>query len=259
MRGGINIFAGLLRNAADGGGTFHTGRRCPEEPRFLYPYKATHEGKGTGHTFPLAAFEEGILSALREVDPREVIPTNGHVADTLALAGELAEVEGKIAKATAQLVANPDVDALVGVLRSLEGQKRRISEELTKARQNSATPLGEAWGDCRSLMAVACSSDENRVRLRAVLRRVIDSIWVLIVPVGIDRDRVCAAQVHFAGGEHRRSYLIFHRAATRARKARSWTRSFADAATPGELDLRRRDHARKLEKALLALDLSQMT
>jgi hypothetical protein len=40
-----------------------------------------------------------------------------------------------------------------------------------------------------------------RLRLRAALRRIIDSIWLLVVPRG--RDRLCVAKVRFTGGGQR--------------------------------------------------------
>jgi hypothetical protein len=70
-----------------------------------------------------------------------------------------------------------------------------------------------------------------------------------VVPRGLDR--LCAIQVWFAGGKRHRDYLILAR-----RNGQWWARSLATAAKASGLDLRKRSDAARLEKALLAVDLS---
>jgi hypothetical protein len=84
----------------------------------------------------------------------------------------------------------------------------------------------------------------------------VDSIWLLVVSKG--RDRLCAAQIWFQGGERYRDYLILHHPAHANGAGRTeggWAvRSLATAAKVGSLDLRNPKHALRLEKALSALD-----
>jgi hypothetical protein len=98
---------------------------------------------------------------------------------------------------------------------------------------------------------------DARLRLRLALRRIVDGIWLLVVPRG--RVRLCAVQVYFAGGKRHRDYLIFHRAAGNHRPAAWWARSLASAAgAAGELDLRKRAHARQLQGLLETLDVEAL-
>jgi hypothetical protein len=87
-----------------------------------------------------------------------------------------------------------------------------------------------------------------RLRLRAELRRVVDSVWLLVVPRG--RDRLAAVQVHFAGGGWR-DYLLLHRppkANARVRTPGRWYVASARDFDPG--DLRDREEARQMEEFL---------
>jgi hypothetical protein len=49
---------------------------------------------------------------------------------------------------------------------------------------------------------------DARLRLRSTLRRIVDSIFLLVVPRG--RDRLAVAQVYFQGGQKVRAYFIIH-------------------------------------------------
>jgi hypothetical protein len=74
--------------------------------------------------------------------------------------------------------------------------------------------------------------------------------------------RTAAVQLRFAGGACR-SYLIVHRKANggsvQARPAKTWSESFADVAPDlGDLDLRRPDHVKRLERGLASLDLDAL-
>lgn len=103
---------------------------------------------------------------------------------------------------------------------------------------------------------------DARLRLRSVLRRVVESMWLLVVPRG--QDRLAAVQIWFAGGEGRhRDYLVWRRQAKangHGRVAdgsyRVW--SLAAVAASSDLDLRKRSDAKRLEKSLGQLDLDAL-
>jgi DNA invertase Pin-like site-specific DNA recombinase len=250
----VNVFAGLLRDPHDGG-AFYVATRSSKQYGTRWRVLLNHasaEGRAPARSFPYETFERAVLSRLREVDPREVMGETDGPDETLVLAGELARAEAKIGELEAELM-NGDVAALAKVLRQLEVRKRDLAEKLTAARQKAAHPLSESWGRAQSLIgALDAAPDpvDARVRLKSALRRVVESVWVL--PVARGRDRVCAVQIHFRGNGHR-DYLILHRPHRRTREGAWSVRSFADAAAPGDLDLRDPDHARQLEKVLATL------
>jgi DNA invertase Pin-like site-specific DNA recombinase len=255
----VNPFAGLLRDAR-GGGTYFCGTRTAR-------YRPPRTGRATWRvlintsstassrcwSFPFDVFERAVLSMLREVDPKEVLgKADGDAGEVQALARDLAQVEAKIGELEAELLTG-DVAALARVLRSQEARKRQLAEELTEARLKAASPLGESWGRCKGILATldaAPDPREARLRLRGVLRRIVDSIWILVTPRGLDR--LAVVQLWFAGGARHRDYIVLSRPANNflGREA-SWSvRSFAAVAGEGQLDLRDRDHARRLEKVL---------
>jgi hypothetical protein len=94
------------------------------------------------------------------------------------------------------------------------------------------------------------------LRLRAVLRRVVEVMMVLVVPRGMTR--LCACQVYFSGGGVR-DYLIVSKppkANQHGTTPGSWSvRSFASAVGVPSLDLRDRDQAARLAAALAAAPL----
>jgi DNA invertase Pin-like site-specific DNA recombinase len=263
----LNLFSGLLRDARS---------RTPDGRPVSYIVANRVERNGHRHyvlmsrahtgadgdkaaSVPFDVFEQAALALLREVDPRELLPPSGEADEVLTLAGELSAVEARAAQLEAELADGGDVPALARVLRHLEARRKDLAGRLADARLRAASPASEAWGEAKSLLDVIAEAPDPadaKLRLRAVLRRLVDSVWLLVVPRG--RDRLCAVQIWFAGGERRRDYLIFHRPARANQhghaEGRWWARSFADVASPGDYDLRRREDARQLEQHLTALD-----
>jgi DNA invertase Pin-like site-specific DNA recombinase len=249
-------FAGLVRDARDGASYTVTAMGAKGKSyRCLKNYNAT-EGRGqSGNTFPLRTFEDAVLSCLREIDPHEILNGDHGPDESLALAGQLASVEARIAEVEAELLANGDVAALARVLRGLESRKRELAAALAEARQKAAHPLSESWGEAQSLIELLNSAPDPidaRLRLRSALRRMVDVIYLLVVPRG--SIRLAAVQIWFAGGQKHRDYLIVNKAAGYKRKGGWWTRSLPpDLAT--DLDLRIPTHAAGLAEALEAVDL----
>jgi hypothetical protein len=138
-----------------------------------------------------------------------------------------------------------------------------LAAKLNEAQQKTRQPLLETWAEAQTLLEAlnrAPDPREARLRLRTALRLLIEQVYLLVVARG--RVRLCAVQVFFRadkdGRTSRRDYLIFYRAAARHQKAswRCW--SLAEVTKPGELDLRKPEHARELEALLLALDLEAL-
>lgn len=261
-KAGVNVFAHLLRDARDGGSVHQIDKGKKAGGRSLVSYRAI---QGAGHyvSFPLTVFEDAVFSCLRELNPRELLPQKDRSADkVMALSGQLEETEGRIERLKAKLLDSPEVDSLVDVLRTLDGKRKGLAEDLAAARQRAASPLVEAWGQARSLIDVldrAPDQAEVRVRLRAALRRIVDSIWILVVRRGVDR--VCAVQIWFNGCRRHRDYLIWHtpaRGGSVPAAPSKWSvRSLATTTRPGALDLRKREDVERLEAALLEVEWSE--
>jgi DNA invertase Pin-like site-specific DNA recombinase len=262
-KAGINVFANLLHDARDGGTFVQVNKGIPSGARALAPYRAV-QGMGKYLTFPVAVFERAVLSYLREIDPRELLPKKDRSGEkVMALSGRLEELDGQIEKLKVRLQANYS-DAVADVLERHAANKASLTAELTLARQEAASPVLEAWGQARSLIDVldnAPDQQEVRTKLRAAIRRIVGSIQLLIVRRGLVR--LCAIQIWFTNTKQRRDYLIYHKQAhaggmAKRTEARSMVVSLATVLKPGDLDLRQPDHARRLEKALTKMDLTAL-
>jgi DNA invertase Pin-like site-specific DNA recombinase len=266
----LNLFSGLLRDARsrtpDGRPVSYivAGRVERNGQRHTVLMSRAHTGAdgGKAASIPLDVFEAAALALLREVDPRELLPPSGEADEVLTLAGELSAVEARALQLEAELAEGGDVPALARVLRQLEARRKGLADRLADARLRAASPASEAWGEAKSLLDVLAAAPDPadaKLRLRAVLRRLVESVWLLVVPRG--RDRLCAVQMWFTGGERRRDYLIYHRpdrANQHGVAKGGWSaRSLADVAAPGDLDLRRPEDAHLLEQHLAEMDLGK--
>jgi DNA invertase Pin-like site-specific DNA recombinase len=255
----VNLFAGLLRDARDGGSLHQVNKGAKGGGAVLVSYRAAQGLKGAVYcSFPFDTFERAILSKLREIDVREILPGDDRAADAVqALTGRLADTEGRIEQVKAKLLDDGDVSSLADVLRSLDAKRKAIAEDLAEAKRAAASPLDAAWSESGSLLAAldnAPDQEEIRVRLRAAMRRTVENIWCLFVAKG--SIRLAAVQVHFAGGA-RRHYLILHKT-----RPQDWAvLSFADAGLDGkvDLDLSKRKDAAAMAKTLAAIDIAGLS
>jgi hypothetical protein len=223
----INLFAGLVRNAADGTRYYATTRQSgngtgqDRSKAALLITSAAANGRGAARSFPLDTFEAAVLSQLREINPRDVLPAGDDGPDeTDVLAGELARVEDELTEAAEFMEANGFSPTIGKRVQALEDRKRDLEAELRDARARATCPAAAAWegfGSLADALGNAPNPTDARLRLRAALRRVVSEIWLLVVPRG--SDRLCAVQVFFAGGA-RRDYLIWHRPHRNNGKAR---------------------------------------
>jgi DNA invertase Pin-like site-specific DNA recombinase len=250
-------FAGLVRDARDGGiyratTTVVKGYRY----RVLRTSNSLEGRGGGGRTFQLPVFEAAVLSRLREIDPHEILNGDHGPDETLALGAELAEVESSIASIVAEMDENGDSPALFRRLRQKEARQAELVRLLADAREKAAHPLSESWGQTQSLIDALNNAPDQvdaRLRLRPALRRIVDTIYLLVVPRG--RVRLAAVQVWFAGGKRHRDYLIHFRAAGYCDKGGWSAHSLADVVRADDIDLRQAADAATLAGALRVLDL----
>jgi hypothetical protein len=142
------------------------------------------------------------------------------------------------------------VAALVRSVKALDAKRQDVLKRLAEARQRENNPRGEAFAEAKKLMDVA-ADEAGRLRLRGLLRTIIDGVYMLTVPRR--SHRLCAVQINFAGGGSRH-YLIHYHAAGYCREGGWDVRSFADAG-PGPLDLRKPKDVAKVARLLESLEL----
>jgi DNA invertase Pin-like site-specific DNA recombinase len=263
----VYLFSGLLRDARDQGPIHVAMKGRKSVGPTLVSTNAMHGIRGSKYvSFPLAVFEAAVLSQLKEIDPRDILPGNEDAGNRVqALTGQLHEIESRIERLKAALFGGTEVESVVDVLRKLEDERRAVAGQLDQARREEASPLSKAWSEARSLLDVledATDANEVRTRLRAAIRRLVSAIWCLFVAgegTMSRRHRLAAVQIWFQGGAHR-DYLILYQGAAgnvANRERQWWVRSFADVGAAGGFDLRQKGDAAALEKALAQIPLPQ--
>jgi DNA invertase Pin-like site-specific DNA recombinase len=268
-----NVFSGLLRDArsrtpAGGPVGYALAQRVEKDGRRHYVLQSAADMGADGRkagSFPFEAFEPALLSRLREIDPAELLPPTGRPDEVRTLADELKAVEAELSKAEAFKERHGFSATLGKWVLGLEARQKDLTERLADARLRATSPLKEGWREAQSLLDViraAKDPDAAKLRLRGVLRRLVEEIWLLVVPRG--RDRLCAVQVWFhrddpTAPERHRDYLLFHRVPRGNQHGRGEARtevlSSADLDALGPLDLRKQKDARQLEAALVTLQL----
>jgi DNA invertase Pin-like site-specific DNA recombinase len=251
----VNVFGGLLIDAKSGESYFSVLRNLPRGGwRRVLSNASGHAGRAKYVTFPQEHFEEAILSLLAEIDPRELLDQGDAPDETLALAGEMASVEKRIAALEEELMVDDAPAAAVRVAKRLESKRDDLAKRLAEAHQKQASPLAETWTEMRTLAETLQSMPDQqaaRLRMRMLLRRSIEAIYLVVVPRG--RTRICAAQVVFRDKPLRRSYVIVSHpghANAKARRDGSWeARSLASPTA--DVDLSDKKQAAEVERLLL--------
>jgi DNA invertase Pin-like site-specific DNA recombinase len=204
----VNLFSGLLRDARDGT-SYHRQVAGGKRAYDTLANKCQDSGLPK-RSFPLATLEASILSKLKEIDPASILGDHHEPDEMAGLVAELCGVDARIAEFEAELL-NGNVSALARQLRTLEEQKRTVASKLDELRKKQMHPLDASWSQAKSLLGAmhkAKDPMDARLRLRSALRRIVESMSMLIVLRGINR--VAVVQIHFAGGKHR-DFLILHR------------------------------------------------
>ena len=127
------------------------------------------------------------------------------------LRGRELELEARVEKLKASLLTGDEIAPLVEVMRTVEGERLKVVEELAIARREAASPVAAALGECKTLadiIGTAADPADARTRLRGVLRRAVEDVRCLFVARGAYR--LAAVQVQFTGGG-RRVFLFWHR------------------------------------------------
>jgi DNA invertase Pin-like site-specific DNA recombinase len=197
----VNVFAGLLRSARDGGSCFIKTRVDHGKPGKVLANTEGWEGRATNWSFPWSTFETLLLSCLREIDVREVLPPEEEGADECkALETEQERLEAQLERVEAAMESSEDITSLDRVATKLRGQLREVKDKLRDAQDKARHPRSAAWEEAKGLLgALGAAPDKTdaRVRLRSALRRIVERISVLVVPRG--RVRLCHVQIDFKG------------------------------------------------------------
>jgi DNA invertase Pin-like site-specific DNA recombinase len=229
-----NLFSGLLRIAGTGDAVRNHNKGSKDKPHVLLVPASAVEGRVSGTTFPLDAFQGAILSQLAEIDPATILCRKAIASRVDELRETLKGIRADIAGVQDSMKVKFSKH-LVPVLDDLTNREETVAAQLQAEVARVAQPIDAAWAELPQ--AVAALDDEGRAHAAAILRRVISSIWCFFT--GTCRRRFCAVQVRFHESEEVRNYGIAHvpaRESYPAQEARTVVRAMR--LPPGAVDLR---------------------
>jgi hypothetical protein len=211
-----------------------TTRRCGKDVWRVLMNRTAAEGRASMLTINYDVFERAILSQLAELDPNDVLPPDTTPDAVAIAANEVEWVRERIDALRAELVRGGPVAAVVDAIRDLETQQRALMKRAEDATENAAVPIRQSWATARTLIGMLTSADDptdTRLRIRAALRRVVETIEVKFI--GHGRDRVAFVRVHIRATGNIRGYLILLRPPVTNRYGRKpgrwWCRSVGGA------------------------------
>jgi hypothetical protein len=204
-----NMFSGLLRDARSPDKFYFAQLRVEDNGHHHHVLQSADQVRGAS-SFPLWVFERGFLALLREVKPSDIIPTDGGEDAVFGLQGEIESTEADMVAIRASLDHrySRELDAS---LRRKEEKKAQLGAQLREAQARASAPLVESWGEAKSLLGALEGDGEAKYRLRAVLRRLVGKIVLLVVRR--KRERCAFVEVEYAAGVGyaKRLYIIWHR------------------------------------------------
>jgi DNA invertase Pin-like site-specific DNA recombinase len=257
----VDLFAGLMVDALDGSAFYGTTRTDQGKQTRLYVNLAGTEKGGVRRSFSIQTFERAILSVLREVSPKELATAEDR-NEVAELTAELAGTRSHYEELTAALdKAGRPVVAVAKKLGELEDRVKELEEQLNDARAKAAIPPGTALQDVQTLadaLDAAADKKDTRVRLRAAIRRVVDSMYVVTTVHG--KDRCAGVQIHFRDSTQPRIVTIFRRPprVNANAKQSGWWWAHSLRRKPGDgitFDLRKRADAERLAASLFTMTM----
>ncbi|MBM3981792.1 MAG: recombinase family protein [Planctomycetes bacterium] len=257
-----NVFSGIIWDARTLG-RLHLMqyRRDGVRTRYLAPYAATN--RGARHVgFSLDALESALFNFLVGIDPRAIMLTAERPAtDSAAIEAKVKDIDAQLARLKARVKVEEEVGVIIDAVHELEEERKDESEKLAEAQRREAAPTADAWGEFKTIaaaLAAAPDKDAARVKLRAVLRRMLAGVWCLFLPEATG-PRVAHVQVVFAGGEKFQHFTLVYRPRVGTRAGGEYPGAFVVrelVTTAPAGDIRVEKNARALEAALAGVEPS---
>jgi DNA invertase Pin-like site-specific DNA recombinase len=218
-----NLFTGLVWHAGTRESlclkTQRAGRKVKRRYGYLMAYKSDGPRRcGSGGGFRYAPFEAGLVRALAELRPADVLPprpdSDAREARISELTGRLVELDHRAGLLRARLAdpatrreALPDLEETVGLVRA---DMTATARELDALKLESTTGRGETLGEVKTLLGLLGEAAgtpgeaDLRRRVKARVKALVEAVWVL--PQVITRQKVILhVQVYLRGGK--RKYL----------------------------------------------------
>ncbi len=204
-----NLFSGLLKDARDGSGLVMIDKG--NGPALVS--NAARTGAGYYISFPYPAFERALIVwghdlKLADVLPRKATNIEGELAKAEA---RMADLTRRIKEIQKRLATDDNLSVLMDTVSDFAAQQQEARDTVERLKREQATPEAHAINDLKRLLSSLgrATTDERfglRIKLRQLLRRLIEDIVVLVVQ--INKTRVAVADIRLRSGESRK-VIIF--------------------------------------------------
>jgi DNA invertase Pin-like site-specific DNA recombinase len=206
-----NLFTGLVHDANDGKlmhqHAYAFGKGKTKLRRALVSAGALRGEPGSTFTMmPYALLEAAFLRFVGELRPGDLTADGrGREEEQLAvLEGRRVELEGNVAKAKARIDSGGGVDAILDLLVKWDNDLKEVNREREELASRLATDEGEALTGVQTILPLLRSASgeeltDLRRRLKARIRELVESIWVLVWEIN-GAVRAAEIQVFLRGG-----------------------------------------------------------
>lgn len=202
-----NLFTGLVRDARDGS----TCRIVNKGDGWQLVSSAALSGKpgAVYQSFPYEPFERALLVWGYDLNLGDVLPRKATnlEAEIAKAEGRAADLASRIATLRAKMKLAENFDVLIDFLVELERYRAAAEAKAEQLKREMATTETEALDRTKELIDRLQTADETevyqlRLKLRAMLRRLVASI--VLLPVKVNADRVALVDVELRNGQRRR-------------------------------------------------------
>ena len=169
----VNLFAGLLQDARDGGTITYM-----HNPRRSVLINVNGRLALISHmpTFSSKMLEYGILQMLNELSPADVLPASDLVSEAMVDEGRLAQLDRMIANMV-RAMGGDDSPEVFARIKELELERAEVRKRVSRGRAAAASPTAEAW---RTLKGEPLKETAGRLRYQAAIRRLLERVVMVV-------------------------------------------------------------------------------
>jgi DNA invertase Pin-like site-specific DNA recombinase len=203
--GEANLFTGILYEAISrercSVGTFRIRTKG-----LVYKYLRPWQHDTRGGMVPYVPLENGIVRALIQLKPEDVLPPGEEAGEALRRINDLSNEVMGLGERIATLEAqqndpSTDPDLLPSVQAGIVACRRRQREkakELRALEEEASTSRTKSLGACQSALSLLDTPERRRIG-KARIRQLVDSIWIVVQAINT-KTKIVHVQIYLRGG-----------------------------------------------------------
>jgi len=205
-----NLFQGLIFDANTGMPMQMANSSVQDKKRGIFrrlaSYHAHQMGNSTSWAYP--EFEDYFIRAFQEITASQ-LASNPYIDPVPGIVSQIQDTQTQIEQVENKIVEGGEIPALVNVLRKLHAKQQSLEGELTAAKSDKSSREATQTENVLSCLELLKSGKEqHRDKFRALLRLIVDEIWLCIFSTDGNRlNRTLVCQIFFKTGPKREFIL----------------------------------------------------